>query len=86
MTVRMKELEQPVQTSALARALSELGDLILVAPPGMGKTSTLLQVAEGLVAKAKRPSSCRSRIGLPKTNRCLTQSAPLDLSWESNGG
>jgi hypothetical protein len=55
MTVLMKELEQPLQTSALARALSELGDLILVAPPGMGKTSTLLQVAKGLVAHGEAP-------------------------------
>lgn len=55
LTVRMKELSQPVQTSALARALSELGDLVLVAPPGMGKTSTLLQVAEGLVAHGETP-------------------------------
>ncbi len=55
LTVQMKELDQPVQTSVLARALSELGDLILVAPPGMGKTSTLLQVAEGLVAHGETP-------------------------------
>lgn len=55
LTVRMKELDQPVQTTALADALSELGDLVLVAPPGMGKTSTLLQVAEGLVAHGETP-------------------------------
>ena len=55
LTVQMKELEQPVRTSALARALSELGDLVLVAPPGMGKTSTLLQVAEGLLAHGETP-------------------------------
>ncbi len=55
LTVQMEELDKPVQTSALARALSELGDLVLVAPPGMGKTSTLLQVAEGLVAQGETP-------------------------------
>lgn len=55
LTVQMAELDQPVQTSALARALSELGDLVLVAPPGMGKTSTLLQVADGLVAHGETP-------------------------------
>lgn len=55
LTVQMAELDKPVKTSALARALSELGDLVLVAPPGMGKTSTLLQVAEGLVAHGETP-------------------------------
>lgn len=55
LTVQMAELDKPVQTSALARALTELGDLVLVAPPGMGKTSTLLQVAEGLVAQDETP-------------------------------
>ena len=55
LTVQMAELEEPVQTAALARALSELGDLALVAPPGMGKTSALLQVAEGLVAGGETP-------------------------------
>lgn len=55
LTVQMAELDTPVLTSALARALSELGDLVLVAPPGMGKTSTLLQVAEGLVAQCETP-------------------------------
>ena len=55
LTVQMAELDKPVQTSVLARALSELGDLVLVAPPGMGKTSTLLQVAEALAAHGETP-------------------------------
>lgn len=55
LTVQMAELDTPIPTSALARTLSELGDLVLVAPPGMGKTSTLLQVAEGLVALGEAP-------------------------------
>lgn len=55
LTVRMAELDKPVQASSLAQALPELGDLVLVAPPGMGKTSTLLQVADGLVAQGETP-------------------------------
>jgi hypothetical protein len=55
LTVRMNELEKPFSTSALASALIELGDLILVAPPGMGKTSTLFQVAEGLLTQGGLP-------------------------------
>lgn len=55
LTVQMAQLDKPVTTSVLARALSELGDLVLVAPPGMGKTSTLLQVAEGLAAHGETP-------------------------------
>ncbi|UVT17619.1 MAG: hypothetical protein H8K04_08845 [Nitrospira sp.] len=44
-------LRDPVNTSALASALATLDDLILVAPPGLGKTTTLFQIAEALLAK-----------------------------------
>jgi hypothetical protein len=42
--------DEPVTTGALARAVTSLDDLILVAPPGMGKTTTLFQIAEALLA------------------------------------
>jgi len=42
--------DEPVTTSALAGAVTSLEDLILVAPPGMGKTTTLFQIAEGVLA------------------------------------
>ncbi|WP_265706414.1 NACHT domain-containing protein [Verminephrobacter aporrectodeae] len=46
LTLKVDGLSDPVSTSALATALTTFGDLILVAPPGMGKTATLFQVAE----------------------------------------
>ncbi len=42
--------EELVTTSTLACAVTSLDDLILVASPGMGKTTTLFQIAEGLLA------------------------------------
>jgi hypothetical protein len=42
----------PVSTSALATALTTLDDLILVAPPGMGKTTTLFQIADAILKNA----------------------------------
>ena len=51
LTLEVEGLSHPVNTSAVATALTTLDDLILVAPPGMGKTATLLQVAEALLAK-----------------------------------
>lgn len=42
--------DEPVTTGALARAVTSLDDLILVAPPGMGKTTTLFQIAEAVLA------------------------------------
>ena len=42
---------EPVTTSALANAVTSLDDLILVAAPGMGKTTTFFQIAEGILAK-----------------------------------
>ena len=48
-TLHIDELNESLDTSALARGISTLGDLILVAPPGMGKTTTLFQIAEAVL-------------------------------------
>lgn len=53
LTLQVQGFEEAVTTSALASAVTSLEDLILVAPPGMGKTSTLFQVAESMLADAK---------------------------------
>lgn len=50
LTLEVDGLRDPISTSALATALSTLDDLILVAPPGMGKTTTLFQIAEAVLA------------------------------------
>lgn len=50
LTLEVDGLRDPVSTSALASALTTLDDLILVAPPGMGKTTTLFQIAEAVLA------------------------------------
>ena len=50
LTLEVDGLSDPVSTSALATALTTLDDLILVAPPGMGKTTTLFQIAEAILA------------------------------------
>jgi hypothetical protein len=51
LTLRVDGFDDPVTTSALAGAVTSLDDLILVAGPGMGKTTTLFQVAEALLAR-----------------------------------
>lgn len=45
----MKHADEALSTRALARAVTTLDDLILVAAPGMGKTTTLFQVADSLL-------------------------------------
>lgn len=50
LTLEVDGLSDPVSASALATALTMLDDLILVAPPGMGKTTTLFQIAEAVLA------------------------------------
>jgi hypothetical protein len=50
LTVKVDGLDDPATTVALATAVMSLDDLILVAPPGMGKTTTLFQIAEGVLA------------------------------------
>ncbi len=51
LTLEVDGLRDPVSTSVLATALTTLDDLIVVAPPGMGKTTTLFQIAEAMLAK-----------------------------------
>lgn len=50
LTLEVEGQVAPVGPSALATALTTLDDLILVAPPGMGKTTTLFQIAEAVLA------------------------------------
>lgn len=52
LTLKVDGFSEPVTTRALAGAVTSLDDLILVAPPGMGKTTTLFQIAEGVLANA----------------------------------
>jgi hypothetical protein len=56
LALKVDGFDGPVTTEVLARASVALDDLILVAPPGMGKTTTLFQVADGLL---------RSGAGIP---------------------
>ena len=50
LTLKVDGLDHPATTAALATAVMSLDDLILVAAPGMGKTTTLFQVAEAVLA------------------------------------
>ena len=50
-TMDIEHLSESADTSALAKGLTTLGDLVLVAPPGMGKTTTLFQIAESVLEK-----------------------------------
>lgn len=50
LTLEVDGFDEPVTTGVLADAVTSLDDLILIAPPGMGKTTTLFQIAEGVIA------------------------------------
>jgi hypothetical protein len=52
LTLEVDGFDQPVTTASLAVAVTSLDDLILVAPPGTGKTTTLFQIAQGLLTNA----------------------------------
>ncbi|HEY2034451.1 MAG TPA: hypothetical protein VGH02_12265 [Rhizomicrobium sp.] len=49
LTLKIDHVDEALSTRALANAVTTLDDLILIAPPGMGKTTTLFQVAEGVL-------------------------------------
>jgi hypothetical protein len=54
LTLEVDGFDEPVTTGALACVVASLDDLILVAPPGMGKTTTLFQIAEGILTSGNR--------------------------------
>lgn len=49
LTLKVKHVDEALSTRALANAVTTLDDLILVAAPGMGKTTTLFQIADGVL-------------------------------------
>lgn len=53
LTLEVDGFDEPLTTGALACAVQSLDDLILVAAPGMGKTTTLFQIAEGVLANGR---------------------------------
>lgn len=52
LTLEVEGFCEPMTTRALADAVMSLDDLILSAPPGMGKTTTIFQIAEGVLASS----------------------------------
>jgi len=53
--VEVEGFDGPVTPQVLATMLATLDDLVLVAPPGMGKTTTVFQIAEALSATGRSP-------------------------------
>ncbi|WP_293211536.1 hypothetical protein [Parvibaculum sp.] len=51
LTLRVDGQDTPATTEVLASAVTSLDDLILVASPGMGKTTTLFQIASGVLER-----------------------------------
>lgn len=51
LALTIEGVNESITTKSLARAVVSFDDLVLVAPPGTGKTTVLLQVAEGLLAE-----------------------------------
>jgi hypothetical protein len=49
LTLNVKHVDEALSTRALANAVTTLDDLILAAAPGMGKTTTLFQIADALL-------------------------------------
>jgi hypothetical protein len=49
LTLKIDHMDEALSTRALANAVTTLDDLIIVAQPGMGKTTTLFQIAEGIL-------------------------------------
>ncbi|MCL4745655.1 MAG: hypothetical protein KJZ83_09580 [Burkholderiaceae bacterium] len=86
LTVEVEGFSDPVTPQALATMLATLDDLILVAPPGMGKTTTAFQIAEALSATGRSPIVIPladwSTEGTPLLQSVLKRPAFRDISEE----
>lgn len=49
LTLKIEGFDEPMTTAGLAAAAQQIEDLILTAPPGMGKTTTLLQIGASVL-------------------------------------
>jgi len=83
LTLKVENFDGPVTTSALAGAAMSLDDLILVAPPGMGKTTTLFQIAEGVLANARGDAARRAaqRLGHGRRDNSRLYSQTSSVPW-----
>ena len=52
LSLTIEGVNESITTKSLARAVVSFDDLVLVAPPGTGKTTVLFQIAEGLLAES----------------------------------
>jgi hypothetical protein len=86
LTVEVEGFSDPVTPQALATMLATLDDLVLVAPPGMGKTTTAFQIAEALSATGRSPIVIPladwSTEGTPLLQSVLKRPAFRDISEE----
>lgn len=46
--LKIYQIDEPLSTDALARAVTTFEDIIIVAAPGMGKTTSIFQIADGV--------------------------------------
>lgn len=77
-------LEEPLTSFGLATAAQELDDLILISGPGMGKTTTLLQVAEGVLRGERGVPMYIALSDWATRNQTLFASILDRAAWHSN--
>ena len=82
LSVAIEGLEEPLTSFGLANAARELDDLILVAAPGMGKTTTLLQVAEGVLASEHGVPIYVALADWATANQSLLESILERAAWQ----
>jgi hypothetical protein len=86
LTIEVEGFSDPVTPQGLATMLATLDDLVLVAPPGMGKTTTVFQMAEALCATGRSPIVIPladwSTEGKPLLQSVLKRPAFQDISEE----
>ena len=80
LTLIVDHLAEPLSTVTLANAVTKLDDLIVVASPGMGKTTTLFQIAEGVLA-----TGSGSPLVVPLGDWATEGTSLLELHSETSG-
>ena len=83
LSLSISGLDEPLSSFGLATAAQELDDLILISGPGMGKTTTLLQVAEGVLSSEDGVPIYIALADWGTGNQTLLASILLRAAWRS---
>lgn len=83
LTLKIEGFDEPMTTSGLAAAAQQIEDLVLTAPPRMGKTTTLLQIAASVLEGDGAPIFVSLGDWVPASSTAMFAATPMAaaIAW-----